>query len=84
MKRRRVWYTITNFSGYWMQRGEWVKDIDDKYGAQNYASAKTFKKAIRIANRCPAEMIITKFYIKHGKRWCRDYILGEDMYGKNF
>lgn len=75
MKKRRVYYDVTNLSGYYWQRGKWMIDLDDRYGASSHAQADTFRKALRIANKCPAEMIITKWYIKHGERWCREMIL---------
>ena len=78
MKRRRmVYYDITTFAGYWWQKGKWVKntDVNWKYNASSNKSADTLKMAKRIAEKCPAEMIITKYFTKNGKGMCQELIL---------
>ena len=78
MKRdRNVFYSVTNYDGYWWQRGKWLrmKEIDGRYNASSNCVCQTFKQAIKCANKCQAEMIIVRFYYKHGKRMEREYVL---------
>ena len=69
----RVWYDVTTFDGWWWVKRKWIKEAE--YGSSSNALADTFKKALKIAYKCPAEMIITKWYKKHGRLYCRDMIL---------
>jgi hypothetical protein len=69
-RKRSVSYFITTYSDYWFVNGkEWKKrqDIGDNYRSfTNGAFASTYKKAKKIALKCPAEMIIIKRYYRHG------------------
>ena len=76
--KHRVWYEITNFSGWWWQKGRWVQEYNPRYCASSNAPASTFKKALKIASACPVEMTILKIFFKHGKRWYREIILREE------
>lgn len=77
MKRKhRVGYWLSARQ-YWWQRGKWVHDdvIDFSLGATSVAHACTKKQAMKIARRCPDTVYITKWFVKHGKRYVREYVL---------
>jgi len=79
-RNKNVFYSVTTYDGYWWQRGKWlrIKDIDSRYNASSNYDCLTFKQAIRCASRCPGEMVIVKFFYKHGKRMEREYILRKE------
>ena len=77
-RRRRVWYFVTCAeTTYWWQRNKWVLAPAERASCSSHAYMPTLRKAKRCALRCPAEMVILKFFIKHGKRYVREYRLGE-------
>lgn len=79
-RKRKLRYFITTFSGYWWVDKSWMK-LEDIHKLKSYrsfsngASALTFKKAKKIALKCPAEMVIVKQYYRHGKAYERETIV---------
>lgn len=78
---RRVWYSVITFSGYRYQSGKWLpsSEIDGARAHSVCTSCiRTYKQAKRIALRCSEEMIINKWFIKHGKRYLREIVLSKE------
>ena len=74
-RRRRVWYDIVNNDKYYWQKGKLTKTPQKGISWSLSASMPTFQKAKRCAWKCPAETYILKYFIKHGRRYVREYIL---------
>ena len=77
-RNRNVFYTVTTYDGYWWQRGRWVKSPDTNLFYYSNYDCNTFKQAIKCANKCPAEMVIVRFFYKHGQRMEREYVLRKE------
>ena len=86
MRRKyNTWYDV-NYSGCFGQyryntaQHKWAKSEDTDDGVM-YAEFKTFKKAIQNAKELQkiidpsCDVIITRFFIKKGRRRCIDFIM---------
>jgi hypothetical protein len=78
--KRHVWYTVSSSPTLWYQHKQWMtlNALNPKKEYGNYAYTTTFKKAIHIALKCNNEMHIEKWFVKHGKRHVRDYVITAD------
>jgi len=74
--KHRVGYWLSSRQ-YWWQRGKWVHDdaIDFSLGASSVAHAQTKKQAQKIARRCPDTVYVSKWFLNHGHRYMKDYVL---------
>ena len=77
-RNRNVFYSVTTYDGYWWQKGKWITSPDSSHGYSSDYECKTFRQALKCANKCHAEMVIVRFFYKHGKRMEREYILHKE------
>lgn len=76
MKRKhRVWYSLLRLDEKdWYKSGKWYEDPESP--CSNNARFNTLKQVNKHLNKkdnIDAEFHLTKWYIKHGERWVRDF-----------
>ena len=75
--KRKVWYDVTTFDGFWWSDREqkWVRDLNGSSGSSN-APAKRFEEAKQLAEELcnlGANAIITRWWRHRGKRYCLEF-----------